>query len=202
MQPIETSRLILRNFAPSDAAGLLEYTVNPRVNCFMDQRMSTLEEAAAEVKKRITDDSHIAVCLKDSNEIIGELFGMTEGNEPEQKPETDSNFSDSNRSDSDTYSIGWNFNGRFEGKGYASESARAFIEHLFMEQGIRRIYAYVEEDNFRSQKLCEKLGMRREGLFLEFISFVKNEDGTSKYENTYQYAILKKEWLAQQAIAE
>jgi hypothetical protein len=44
--------------------------------------------------------------------------------------------------------------------------------------------------------------MRREGLFLEFISFVKNEDGTPKYENTYQYAILKKEWLAQQAAAE
>lgn len=68
-------------------------------------------------------------------------------------------------SNSDTYSIGWNFNGRFEGKGYASESANAFIENLFMEQGIRRLYAYVEDDNFRSQKLCEKLGMRREGLF-------------------------------------
>ena len=47
------------------------------------------------------------------------------------------------------------------------------MKHLFMEQGIRRIYAYVEDDNLRSQKLCEKLGMRREGLFLEFISFVK-----------------------------
>ena len=42
------------------------------------------------------------------------------------------------------------------------------------------------------QHLCEKLGMRREGLFLEFISFVKNPDGTPKYENTLQYAVLKK----------
>ena len=31
-------------------------------------------------------------------------------------------------------------------------------------------------------------------LFKEFISFVKNPDGTPHYENTYQYAILKKEW--------
>ncbi len=31
-------------------------------------------------------------------------------------------------------------------------------------------------------------------LFKEFISFVKNSDGTPRYENTYQYAILKKEW--------
>ena len=45
-----------------------------------------------------------------------------------------------------------------------------------------------------SQKLCEKLGMRREGLFMEFVSFVKDEDGNPIYENTYQYAILKREW--------
>ncbi|MEK3923289.1 MULTISPECIES: GNAT family N-acetyltransferase [Paenibacillus] len=186
MQILKTNRLILRNFTVTDAAGLLEYTANPRVNCFMDQQISTLEDAAAEVAKRSTDDSHIAVCLKDSNELIGELFGMRE----DRDSDTDKD------SNSDTYSIGWNFNGRFEGKGYASESANAFIENLFMEQGIRRLYAYVEDDNFRSQKLCEKLGMRREGLFLEFISFVKNEDGTPKYENTYQYALLKKEWLA------
>ena len=42
--------------------------------------------------------------------------------------------------------------------------------------------------------LCEKLGMRREGLFREFVSFVNDADGNPIYENTYQYAILKKEW--------
>ena len=36
--------------------------------------------------------------------------------------------------------------------------------------------------------------MRREGLFKEFVSFVKDSDGNPIYENTYQYAILKKEW--------
>jgi RimJ/RimL family protein N-acetyltransferase len=45
-----------------------------------------------------------------------------------------------------------------------------------------------------SQRLCEKLGMRKEGLFVEFVSFVNNPDGTPRYENTMQYAILKKEW--------
>ncbi len=29
---------------------------------------------------------------------------------------------------------------------------------------------------------------------MEFVSFVKNSDGTPLYENTVQYAILKKEW--------
>ena len=48
-----------------------------------------------------------------------------------------------------------------------------------------------------SQHLCEKLGMRREGFFREFVSFVNDADGNPIYENTYQYAILKKEWDAQ-----
>ena len=36
--------------------------------------------------------------------------------------------------------------------------------------------------------------MRHEGLFLEFVSFVKDSAGNPVYENTMQYAILKREW--------
>ena len=57
---------------------------------------------------------------------------------------------------------------------------------------------YTDDYNIPSQQLCEKLGMRKEGFFKEIFSFVKNPDGTPHYENTYQYAILKKEWLEQQ----
>ena len=70
-----------------------------------------------------------------------------------------------------------------------------------LQKGARRIYAYTEDYNLSSQYLCEKLGMRREGMFLEFISFVNNPDGTPRYENTVQYAspFVKKEWDRQQS---
>ena len=45
-------------------------------------------------------------------------------------------------------------------------------------------------------KLCERLGMRKEGCFLDFISFMKDENGVDIYENTMIYAILKREWIA------
>ncbi len=45
-----------------------------------------------------------------------------------------------------------------------------------------------------NQHLCEKFGMRKEDEFKEFVSFINNPDSTPKYENTLQYAILKKEW--------
>ena len=181
MEPIKTSRLVLRNFTEADAQAVLGYLSNPRVNCFRDEKMTTLEEAILDVRKKSKDDSYIAVSLKGEECVIGELFCMYE--EP------------------DTFCVGWDFNVQYEGKGYASESARALLEYLFTQKGARRLYAYVEDDNDRSQKLCEKLGMRKEGCFLEFISFVKNDDGTPKYENTFQYALLKKEW-EQQRITE
>ena len=42
----------------------------------------------------------------------------------------------------------------------------------------------VEDDNIRSKRLCERLGMRREGCFKEFVTFVNNPDGSPKYEDT------------------
>ena len=42
---IETERIVIRKFQKKDAAGLLEYLSNPRVNCFAGDRLCS-EEAA------------------------------------------------------------------------------------------------------------------------------------------------------------
>lgn len=94
----------------------------------------------------------------------------------------------------DSYNLGWSLNPKYEGKGFAKEAALGLLKHLFTEQKTRKIYCYVEVDNVRSQALCKRLSFREEGTFIEFISFVKNADGTPKYENTMQFAILKREW--------
>ena len=60
----------------------------------------------------------------------------------------------------------------------------------------RRIYAYTEDYNLPSQNLSNKLGIRQEAIFLEFVSFANDADGNPIYENTMQWAILKKEWEA------
>ena len=174
MAKFETERLILRPFQAKDAAGLFELLSHPRVHCFSADRLDSMEAAVADVALRNADPLQLAVCLKQQDEMIGLMFAAKD--EP------------------DTYGVGWHLNTNHEGKGYASEAARAFIDILFTHKGARRIYAYVEDDNLRSQNLCKRLGMRREGLFMEFISFVSNADGTPKYENTYLYALLKKEW--------
>ena len=182
---IVTDRLILRPFLETDAADVYEYLKEPSVNCFACMRLNSLEEARAEVKRRLGEtEYHFAIALKDSGKVIGEIEAYPEPGDPHG----------SGDSPRDTFSPCWMLNENYQGKGYAFEAARAFFDYLFSRKGARRIYAYTEDYNLASQRLCEKLGMCREGVFLEFISFVTQPDGSPRYENTVQYAILKKEW--------
>lgn len=172
--PIHTHRLVLRRFREQDAADLFDYLHAPTASCFLSLALADVEAARAEARRRGTDGEHVAMCLKDSGQLIGDLFAMQED---------------------DTFSVGWNLNPRFGGAGYAREAAAALFDHLFTAKAARRLYAYVEDHNGASRRLCEKLGMRAEGLFLEFISFRNDTQGKPLYENTMQYAILRKEWL-------
>ena len=178
MNEIRTKRLVLRNFKAQDAQDLLAYLHDPRPNCFLSHRLEDLKEAEAEAIKRGGSDDYIAVYSTERDRVIGDLFAIAD-------------------EEGDTLSVGWNFNSADAGCGYAQEAARALFSWLFDERQVRRVYAYVEDNNFASQKLCERLGMRREGLFLDFISFTKDEAGHPLYENTMQYALLRREWQAQ-----
>lgn len=181
---INTERLILRPFVTSDAMDVYEYLHEPAVHCFESMRLDTLADAEKAMLERVGEDEYyFAIVLKESGKVIGEIEAYPEPADPHGASDV-----------MDTFSPCWMLNPEYTGKGYAYEAAHAFFDYLFGEKGARRIYAYTEDDNYPSQKLCEKLGMRREALFLDFISFVKNEDGTPHYENTYEYAILKREW--------
>ena len=182
---IETERLVLRPFVEADAADVYEYLKAPAVNCFASMKLNSLADAKAEMRRRSGETEYcFAITLKDGGKVIGEIDAYPEAGEPHADASAPR----------DTFSPCWMLNLAYARKGYAYEAAHAFFDYLFREKGARRIYAYTEDYNVASQRLCEKLGMRREGLFLDFVTFVNNPDGTPRYENTYQYAILKREW--------
>ena len=182
---IETDRLILRPFREEDAADVFEYLKEPMVNCFACMKTTSLEEAQKAVMERAEDaEFTFAIVLKDTGKVIGEIDARPESSQPDMAE----NYV------KDTFSPCWMLHTDYHGKGYAYEAAKAFFDYLFYQKGARRIYAYTEDYNLSSQHLCEKLGMRREGLFREFVSFVNDADGNPIYENTIQWAILKKEW--------
>ena len=182
---IVTERLILRSFREGDAEDVFEYLKEPAVNCFACMKLRSPEEARRAVLERAEDPEFtFAIVLKATGKVIGQIDAHPESSQPDM----------AENCVKDTFSPCWMLNGNYHGKGYAYEAAKAFFDYLFYQKGARRIYAYTEDYNLPSQHLCEKLGMRREGLFREFVSFVNDADGEPIYENTCQYAILKKEW--------
>ena len=181
---LETERLILRQFSENDAADAYEYLHEPTVHCFACMKTETLNDAKTAVLERAKDgEYYFAITLKENGKVIGEIDAMPETAAP-----------DAENAVLDTFSPCWMLNGEYQGKGYAYEAAHAFFDYLFTQKGARRIYAYTEDYNIASQRLCEKLGMRREGFFKEFVTFVNDEHGNPIYENTCVYAILKSEW--------
>jgi ribosomal-protein-alanine N-acetyltransferase len=66
----------------------------------------------------------------------------------------------------DNYDLGYRFLKRHWGKGYGTESARAFISYGFDEMKLMRISAYVAVENVASVKILEKSGLKITNTFM------------------------------------
>ena len=178
---IETERLILRTFNPNDALDVFEYLNNPKAPCFFSMKIKSVEEAYKIIEERMKDEFYIAIELKENHKVIGEIFGEPESVDPEEGI-------------MDTFSPCWMLNEAYQKQSYMLEALKAYFTWLFSKKNIRRIYVYTQDYNIPCQRLCTKLGMRKEGEFKEFVSFVNDENNNPRYDNTWQYAILKPEW--------
>ena len=87
--------------------------------------------------------------------------------------------------------IGWSVHPDVQGRGLATEGAREMLRLGFGELGLHRIVAECDRRNVASQRVMERLGMRREATFIEN-QFLKGE-----WVGESVYAILETEWHAQ-----
>lgn len=109
---LETSRLLLRPFEERDYADAYEYTNLQTVHCFADMHFASLDAAKREMRRRQEDaDWYFAICLKQSGKVIGEVFAY-----PEES--------------ADTFSPCWMLHPDAQGKGYAYEAVRAYLDYL------------------------------------------------------------------------
>ena len=92
--------------------------------------------------------------------------------------------------DDRTAEIGWILLPDAQGRGYAAEAARLLLDFCFEQLELHRVYAELDPRNTASVALCERLGMRHEGHFVEDM-FLKGE-----WTDTGRYAVLEREWLA------
>lgn len=171
---IETERLILRPFQPEDGEGLYEYLSDAEVVRYEPYTPMSPEEAREEAGRRAKNNDFWAVCKKDG-QLIGNLY-----------------FS---KGDFNTWELGYVFNRKYWGKGYASESVQALLDVAFREWDVRRVVAMCDPKNTASWRLMERLGMRREGELKQNVYFFCNEEGDPIWKDTYEYGLLREEWI-------
>ena len=142
---LETQRLTLRNVAPRDADVMFDYR-NHEV-CARYQRGQTKDYAGIRelIEKRKSDllstesPALIAVSLKDTDELIGEIVVMP---------------------NEDTFSLGYTFSYRHHRRGYAFEALSALTELLHGRYPIWEFISFTHPDNQASRGLLLKLGYR------------------------------------------
>jgi [ribosomal protein S5]-alanine N-acetyltransferase len=171
---IESPRLTLRPFQAEDYEALFDYLSNPAVYRFEPGEPISLEDARKLALKRAQSNEYWAVVLKSEQILVGHLY-----------------FAQTEPKDLLTWELGYIFNPAYHNQGYATESARALIEYGFEHFGIHRVFAHCNPENIASWRVLEKIGMRREGHFREYIYFRKGPDGKPLWTDTFEYAILK-----------
>ncbi len=178
MKTIETERLILRKFTGNDFDAVHSYASDLENTVYMVWGPNTVEQTQAFIRYCITKaeekpctNYQYAVVLNDTNRLIGACNLAITENEAE---------------------IGWILHRDYWKQGYGTEIGKALLEFGFDELSLHRIFARCDAENYGSFRVMEKIGMRREGLFIE--ARPANKKSEMKYGDELYYAITKDEW--------
>lgn len=147
--PVETDRLLLRRFAPSDLDPLSVVFAQPEVWQFPYGRGFTRDETARFLDAQIQEwDACGFGCwlatLRETGEVIGYVGLSVPTFLPEILPAVE---------------VGWRFAPAHWGRGLASEGARAALREGFTTLGLAEICSLPQTTNPASYRVCERLGM-------------------------------------------
>ncbi|MDR3573319.1 MAG: GNAT family protein [Anaerolineaceae bacterium] len=176
--PFETDRLYLRPIQQDDLESFIAYRSDPLVARYQgweapyprEKAVVFLEEMKNKQPGLRGDWYQIIVTLKTDGQVIGDVAFHIFAEDILQAE------------------IAFTFVRSYWGQGYATEAASRLLDYLFGELRLHRVRAICDVENLASARVLERLGMRREGDFIENIWF------KGKWGSEFLYAILDREW--------
>jgi len=179
-----TERILLRDFTADDLQAVHEYAIDAEVVRYLDWGPNSEQQTKEFIARTICQqqETHrrqyeLAVVLRDTNRLIGSC-GLRISR-PEDRGGD----------------IGYCLSRGSWGRGCATEAAQAIVAFGFEQCGLHRIFATCDTQNHASRRVLEKLGMRREGEFLQ------DKWQRAQWRDSLLYAIIADEWKANQAEA-
>jgi RimJ/RimL family protein N-acetyltransferase len=173
---IESERLILRHFEDSDLAPFVAYRNDPDVAKHQFWHSFDERDARAFIREMELAQPGVpgewfqfAVESKETGGLVGDCALQVDGQEPYRAE------------------IGFTLAREHQGKGFASEAVWLLLNYVFEALGLHRVVAIADCRNKPSWALLVRVGMRREGHFLEDVWF------KGGWSHEYLYALLKDE---------
>ncbi|HEX5709343.1 MAG TPA: GNAT family protein [Pyrinomonadaceae bacterium] len=178
--PLESERVLLRRFTEADLPPFLAYLNDPLVARYQTWESYTEQQAKDVIEEQKNLEPGVpgrwftfAVESKDGGLLIGHVALKMQDHQQAE--------------------IGFTFSRASQGKGLAFEAAARVLSYVFTELKLHRVIAITDCENEKSIALLRRLGMRREGHFIQNIWF------KGKWGDEYLYAILREEWLRERA---
>lgn len=173
---IETERLNLGPHKAVDVPGILKlYQCQDNLRYFGMEPFSTLQEAEDQLSWYQSNQAentgmHFALRHSDSADIIG-FVHLYDYDSTHQRCE-----------------IGYMITREFSGRGLMTEGIRVVLNWIFDNTDVNRIEAYCDPRNPGSEKILEKLGFQKEGVFREY-----EKEGTD-FVPIHFWALIRRDW--------
>lgn len=173
---LKTQRLLLRNIAPKDADIMFDYRNNEICAKYQRDQTKDYKGIVALVEKRMHDvvsvnaPFMVAVALKDTDEMIGEIVVMPNDG---------------------TISMGYTFSYKHHRKGYAFEALSALVDMLHERYPAWDFICFTEVNNIASMALLKKLGYKDMGYLPSLESQVFGKWTTAETEAEISAAVNK-----------
>ena len=182
---LTTERLVLRRFTYDDTDALLAMDSDPAVRRYVEDGETPTAESARETIEHWL--SHYperdiygfwAAIDRSSGELLGWFHFRPNAGHGDDEPE-----------------LGYRLIASAWGKGFATEGARALIDHGFESGRVRRVIAEAMAANVASWRVMEKVGMRLVRRFhADWVVRIPGDE-----EGDVEYAITRAEWDAQRS---
>jgi RimJ/RimL family protein N-acetyltransferase len=175
--PIESERLRLRRFRGRDLRVFLAYRNDPEVARYQSWKRVSPGEGrrilgAMRGLAAGTPGRWLQIALEDKTTgvLIGDCAIRVDRVENRQAE------------------IGFTLGREHQGRGFATEAVSRLMRFAFEDLRLHRLTARTVCENVRSIALLERLGMRREGHFID------NSWFKGAWASEYLYALLEREW--------
>ncbi len=162
---IETDRLILKSSSMEEQKKLWEILMIPEVNKWY---LTGAKKHASNPKHWTWENQEkfykSKVLKADNNDVfVWSVFLKTEYTNSGYEEAIGQVTAQENEDNITIRDVGWYMNPIYQGKGYATEAAKAMIDYMFKEVEINGISSTAVKDNIASCRIFEKLGFTKVG---------------------------------------